>query len=886
MSSSNKNIKSLHKSIEKLTKVALIKMEKQQESDAIKIIEEIHLIFTLFLQKKRNNLPEFTKQFCYDSNLENHANEVNQIEFEFISLFVETNIKFWKSAYNSHSYNISRKTISLFNIGFLKFQEENLLNVNYESVEEFYKCNQLFLEFINSVISETSLVDDFKNCADILYDYIKWITDLKYEILKHYLKLLNSNISPDLISRSILIESESKGFYIFFDSFFRLWRNSFDKKIDITGYTITIVENILTLLLSQERSKDYVNISNNFIHLIQSINFELYESNKKVLYSSEKAAYVWFFKVVYHDKFDLSLMINLQISLYISMKFAISNNNKRQFSSFIEFIVNGMYYPSYGLLPDYNLKLKLSKGKDIHDYFDVKDRLIKASSEALTLGDFKKTQLAFDEFKNFTIEFIEEDITDNGKLIDEYKKYIEKEFKYNSLEQTVIWLGVFCLFQKRYDFIEELLFYNQPKDSAAHWSNRDINPLNISKILTLYLRRHDLEREAFLFWEGHHDFSSYYLTYISILLLNAINQNQRKGQEWNNEYNSYLENGSETPQLLQSYIYSFTEIKEHIVYLKKERTVVEKCGLSIKLAESAIILLNNIIIALEQKITIVKTNASIDNDKVNKFIDNVYDQYWRGGSIRNIINYYKRIEDNNSPMSPETYLPFSVNEIMEKSYFAKEDEGMYVGFTSAFSRRFIFYENLELKNRIIKESNKKSNIEPSTVLTELEALGALEDKVLIFSNLYPEYEIFGSNKEFISRDSIPQTEEFAQLIEFVGRYKGADVFSYYDDTNWKQLLIIKKDLKNTIGTIKYYIPADTSNFNVKEHFYWKLSNLAIDNILVEDIIKKKPYWLLEKSSIEEEQRKFLLEQINIIILYKLSYDLPEDFEGWFFTIKN
>lgn len=755
-----------------------------------------------------------------------------------------------------------------------------------DNIEKVYK--------VASEKIEKQLEEDTQAIVDKLQFYFLKLIDLKDSDPEKFKSLLvrsrytnkkNPQNIPFLISE--YYEPSLEGIQVYCNILFKIWKKSYDNELENTAYyTVSVVEKILQNLLSRGKSgKDYLTISNYYITLLQNINFEISKTPQRFSYSTARASYMWFFHIVFNPDFNLKLITDLQIPLFVSVRLSINNNNKKLFLSFIGHIINGSWDPLYAMLPDIDYKTKFEQHELGKEYEKAKSALLTESAHALTLQDFQKVTIAFDSFTSVLEKYttITNEIKQN--IISEYKGYLEKQFKYRILQQTVIWLGSYCLFQKKYDYIEDLLYFNQPKDSPVHWSNKDINPLDIHEIITLFHRRYELDRNITFLWDDHHEFLTYYNTYLGILLCNAINQNQRIGQTWRNEYNPNFKNLGKTVQEIESFRYSLEDLSNIIKSFKNRSNLIKDCGLSEIAVDNAIILLDNVCTNIERQKQEIKVSAEIDPEKAIRFIENVYENYRKGGAIKNIINFYKPISIENEAFPGEQFLSFGINEVTMKSFFAKNDEGMYVGWGNAFASNFTFNENINLR-RILAENCQKSNdkIDQSMIIQELEKIGDLNDKVLIFSNIYPSYEIFGSNTGFISIDEIPVTDR-PEINEFVGRYNGADVFTFYDDTKWKQLLILTKFPDAGIGSIKYYVPTEKTDFNIKEHFYWKILDLNVESDLVNSIIKEQPIWLLQQSADIDEQKKFLCEQVNVIILFKMNLELPEGFRGWFFNLQ-
>jgi len=758
----NKKIEVLHKSMERLTKVALIKLEKQQHIETINILNDINNIYFKFFECKRNNRAQFIKIFIDDPAGPSLLYKIQNTIFEFLGAYVDAFLIIWKEGSNKGVEGVTSKTIQIFSKGFNKYLSDYL--PLSEPVPSFFSEIEIFLSFFRKLSREIEALDNPKHIGEYNYPFS------------------------------------------------------------------------------------------------------------------------WYFDFVFDENFDLKKHIfEFQKSLFLSMRDVLIKNNKATYKAFIETIINGFWHPEYGLLPDLDYNAKFSDEENFKEYNKIKNNLITKSLNALTLNDFHEVEILLDNFSVAINNFqsVSEEIREN--IISEYNKFVNKQFKYNILKQTVLWIGTYCLFLKQYEYIDILFYFNQPKDSPVDWVNKDINPLTIDEIFTLYHRRFELEKNITFLWDAHHEFMSYYNTFIGLLLINAINQNHRKGKTWQNEYNPDYISSGKTPQEIEDIAHSFDNIQNIVKSLISEKTILKKCGLTENVAEQATGILTTILSNIERQKQEIKVTAEIDPIKAMNYIDSVYNRYLNAGPIRNIINLYNVISSNNEPFSGKKYLPFGINEISIKSFFAKNDEGNYFGWGEAYARQLIFSENIELRRILIGSSNKlESKVDKSKTIEVIDnKIGNLNDKVLIFSNLFPSYTIFSNSPEFIPVEKIPEQERIP-LHEFVGTYRGASVFTYFDETKWESLLVLKIFKDDGIGTIKYYVPTDETGFNVKEHFYWKILDLNVESQIIDTLINDQPYWLIQETPDKNAQRMFLQSQVNIIIKYRLGFDLPKDFQGWYF----
>lgn len=74
----------------------------------------------------------------------------------------------------------------------------------------------------------------------------------------------------------------------------------------------------------------------------------------------------------------------------------------------------------------------------------------------------------------------------------------------------VFYIGAYCLFKKRYDYIKYIWQVKQPPDSDATWVGHDIAPVSIIGLVNLYSR---LDKDFSIFWDGHHGSKIYLQKY-------------------------------------------------------------------------------------------------------------------------------------------------------------------------------------------------------------------------------------------------------------------------------------------------------------------------------------------------------------------------------------
>jgi hypothetical protein len=125
----------------------------------------------------------------------------------------------------------------------------------------------------------------------------------------------------------------------------------------------------------------------------------------------------------------------------------------------------------------------------------------------------------FDIFKSLTfdVQNLNQDLIDINE-----DKYLKKdEFKFNNLMVILFYMAAYCLFKKKFDYIQYLWNYNQPLDADATWIHRDVVPLGTFYIIIFFFNNQIILGKHYR-WDDHHGSSRYLKQYLILLLIRSL----------------------------------------------------------------------------------------------------------------------------------------------------------------------------------------------------------------------------------------------------------------------------------------------------------------------------------------------------------------------------
>jgi len=231
-----------------------------------------------------------------------------------------------------------------------------------------------------------------------------------------------------------------------------------------------------------------------------------------------------------------------------------------------------------------------------------------------------------------------------------------------------------------------------------------------------------------------------------------------------------------------------------------------------------------------------------------------------------------------------------INEFIKKSYFfIKADEIVkQAKYSYYLANKIIQMENTKILTNLIDKSKIISNSK-----TFFELVVSYENIILIDINNIFDYVKERGNELFIINYNKFNDEEKQKChnskYKIFSAFKRDEIFipiyRFYVDIDTKGILILNK---NIFGKLIQYSPANTEEEKkfVKEEFLIQVIDFTKEND-INKISKMlgNPDWLKEIGD-EKAQLNYLKENVQVKILERFELNLHEDFEGYFFEIKD
>ena len=258
--------------------------------------------------------------------------------------------------------------------------------------------------------------------------------------------------------------------------------------------------------------------------LIEQIISNLYQVKKLAINHTNTSLCLvsirWYVWIVFNKKtFDLYYLEIYDRAFFRSIQDIIDQNQTTVFKYLIQQLVDGIQISTYfkSIWTYYELISKLNHRANINETLAYKYQSTEIKKlESLRENLFAKEQLEiwfkeFDNFKGILNHIFKCSPSEEAETLEhEIKSETISLFKLNHLLEMVFYIGAYCLFKKRYDYIKYIWQVKQPPDSDATWVGHDIAPVSIIGLVNLYSR---LDKDFSIFWDGHHGSKIYLQKY-------------------------------------------------------------------------------------------------------------------------------------------------------------------------------------------------------------------------------------------------------------------------------------------------------------------------------------------------------------------------------------
>ena len=557
---------------------------------------------------------------------------------------------------------------------------------------ESHKERWELLEIAACVIEHKERSGDYADIEEI----VKFIEDSYILILED-----KSYVNDD---RNVIVGNYSlKYFSIFID----LWKNCYRKSPSTAVMLMRAYDRVVKHAILHEKEDDFgINPCVPLFYLYQQIAASLEPEDIKTPRTANYC-WKWYFDVVLSDDFPVESITMANAYLLTVMKNIVDYDILFVFKAFVGNIIDSLIIPrfeNYLNIDDIKLKLQISnlmqKGYSIvqpNKYHDL-------------LGELKCLGV---------------EVTIQDELI----KRIKRHYVYNNIQLVTLLIGAYGLFRDKYDFVKALIYYNQPLDSEALFGNKDIVPEKFEELVEMYMKADDVVIPYLTIWPDHHDITHCYKAFLCFLTF--VQAKHAKSQ-----IDVNIDNFNGNLQQLQSLKNVIEQFKDAVLNYNGEKLDKIDIRDSTKMKNDIQVALDTIINNIEERDANLQEGQSLDEDKVEAFMNSVIDQT-RKNSL-----WVRAFEENDLKRGTKYKCKVGLRTYIRKSFLAENDNGIYMGFSRGFSNELIrqmdFY--IERKLLVQKTLHPFSGFRISNDDYKRKVLDFDKDFSAVFINIYNYHE--------------------------------------------------------------------------------------------------------------------------------------------------
>ncbi len=596
-------------------------------------------------------------------------------------------------------------------------------------------------------------------------------------------------------------------------SFFNIWRLVYADNPIYTYYFSEEYERIIKNALEHSDRDVYGQL----LSAYQRIAFEITNEEAEAIPVAGTISWEWFFNIVKDGSFDVSKIHFVGIYLFQVMKAIVKRDNVVSFNLFVSTIVDGIWvffntnYPSS--VRPYNEKYYIVERKTILMYTPAEYHEL--------LNECKKMERS-------------------GEL----SSLVSKKFALNSISLIVAMVGAYCLFKGKYKLVNVIFEYNQPKNANIQYLNEDISPDNIDVLLKWMNDYYLFQGTYFNLWDDHNDGGFWFGKYISLLFY-RIYENVNN---WRMSVSYDGKNGQD----LEADKFNLNKIKDYINAL--DETIIDGCGLSTSSRQAVVQKIESLIVQLTVQQARVQEEQVLDPKKVDNFKKMVHSYITDTTPWVNVFRTAS--SENDTAKMVEWAFVVSENTIIEKSFLAEQDSGIYSGFSHAVAEKMIvkFAFQLERKLRTFAQLNPV-DINSAGYLTKSDykkKIVKLYGYIVVFVNYYKVY-------DFLSPDDFCSVQDNGPMARIKG---GPVIYSIGDRNDETSRMIV-------------FRASDFTMVNIKQ-----TKDLVVDlnkkSSRMKFLLKKMRYGLLRIAP--EEREAYLRRQVEIHFEYQFTLHVKANAE--------
>ena len=479
-----------------------------------------------------------------------------------------------------------------------------------------------------------------------------------YADIEEIVRFIEDSFIGILNDKSYVKDERSKNVWDYSMKFYslhqNLWKNCYRMSPSTATMLMNTYDRVVKYAISHEEDGyigmyPYVPL----FYLYQQIAASLEPEDIKTPRTAEYC-WKWYFDVVLSDDFQEETIFTANAYLLTVMKNIVDYDILYVFKAYVGHIIDSLIiskYEAFVSTGDWDKDKKLS---------DVQQK--------------SRRVVLVNEYRDFLTELDSIDVDEEAK--DELKRRIKRRFVYNNIQLVTLLIGSYALFQKKYDFVKTLIYYNQPLDSEASFGNKDIVPEEFDDLVEMYMKAHFMTMNYISVWPDHHDVTHCYKQFLYFLTFVLANHSNAHLGVNVSDYND----NSQLLAYLKHVIEQFECTVSHFSNDELNKLdIPDGVNLKVKIQQAMDAIKNNIDITDVH----LKEWQKLDEGKVEAFKGAVIDQ-----TTSNSL-WERAFKENDLTEGTKCEYKIGLYKFMEKSFLAENDNGMYVGFPQGFSSELI-----------------------------------------------------------------------------------------------------------------------------------------------------------------------------------------------------
>lgn len=606
-------------------------------------------------------------------------------------------------------------------------------------------------------------------------------------------------------------------FQKYYLSTYLCWRKSFQENAGAASGALEEYYRVLNEILPRSIP---ATIYQPLFFLYQRIAGDLTIRDARSIPHCRVAPWQWYMNMLSSGIFPIKILYTLDQQILAVMAIVIQNGNQAIFKSFIANTVDGIW---------------LIKKSD-PNISDKKIQLIMSDSENKLPRVFSLSEI--DDIEKIIVEN-----TQNESLKQDLKQYIQGHYKYNHVRLVVIILGAYCLFKKRYDYIEYILNYNQPKKGITHFLNPDIIPYDLNTLLKLYAQAIDFESVFHHVWEDHNDGQYWFKQFISLLICKLKDKKRSKTH--------YDHDCRDNKQRLEYYKYCIDEMQQHLTDFDTD--IIVACGIANIHLDDIKNTLNTFNKEIQDQIGTITKTYPLSEEKIEKFKNSVLRLINNNSIWANILT-----KNVNTDASITLSRSVGYNTLINKSFLAEGDTGIYAGFEHSFAKMIDHQIDFFIEHSLRFRASKKDWITKSNFKDKIFELD--DSWIVLFANYRNMIEWLWNKPGF------QWGRNQSHLVGTTN--KGTLIYSTADPADRSaRVFIFKKDCISKVGGI--------AEINIE------VTDLFQNDELIQKILDTKPQWL-ENYNTDEEKKDAIQKNVQIKISGEVSFSTVRNLDIYIF----